>query len=114
MKLTWFGHSAFRLEVPGAVIMLDPFLENATFKVRFLVNNPLFRVDLCQVKRGLRFHLRSASVQVLGLVRGRLRVSHTNGDLTVNDGQFVLLPACLERVGITAERQSEFLHVQPG
>jgi len=90
------------------------YSKNATFKVRFLVNNPLFRVDLCQVKRGLRFHLRSASVQVLGLVRGRLRVSHTNGDLTVNDGQFVLLPACLERVGITAERQSEFLHVQPG
>ena len=32
MKLTWFGHSAFRLEVPGAVVMFDPFIENATFK----------------------------------------------------------------------------------
>ena len=32
MKLTWFGHSAFRLEVPGAVIMIDPFLDNPTFK----------------------------------------------------------------------------------
>ena len=26
MKLTWFGHSAFRLETGGAVIMIDPFL----------------------------------------------------------------------------------------
>jgi L-ascorbate metabolism protein UlaG (beta-lactamase superfamily) len=32
MKLTWFGHSAFRIEYAGAVIMLDPFLENPTFK----------------------------------------------------------------------------------
>ena len=26
MKLTWFGHSAFRLELKGAVILMDPFL----------------------------------------------------------------------------------------
>ena len=32
MKLTWFGHSAFLLEVPGAVVMFDPFIEKATFK----------------------------------------------------------------------------------
>jgi L-ascorbate metabolism protein UlaG (beta-lactamase superfamily) len=32
MKITWFGHSAFRVEFAGAVIMLDPFLANPTFK----------------------------------------------------------------------------------
>ena len=32
MKLTWFGHSAFRVEYAGAVIMLDPLLDNPTFK----------------------------------------------------------------------------------
>jgi L-ascorbate metabolism protein UlaG (beta-lactamase superfamily) len=32
MKLTWFGHSAFRVEIPGAVVMIDPFLGNPTFK----------------------------------------------------------------------------------
>lgn len=26
MKLTWFGHSAFRIDLPKAVIMIDPFL----------------------------------------------------------------------------------------
>jgi L-ascorbate metabolism protein UlaG (beta-lactamase superfamily) len=31
MKLTWFGHSAFRLDIPGAAIMIDPFLGNPTF-----------------------------------------------------------------------------------
>jgi L-ascorbate metabolism protein UlaG (beta-lactamase superfamily) len=32
MKLTWFGHSAFRIEYGGAVVMLDPFLANPTWK----------------------------------------------------------------------------------
>jgi L-ascorbate metabolism protein UlaG (beta-lactamase superfamily) len=32
MQLTWFGHSAFRIDVKDAVILIDPFLDNPTFK----------------------------------------------------------------------------------
>ena len=32
MKVTWFGHSAFRVDYAGAVVMIDPFIENPTFK----------------------------------------------------------------------------------
>ncbi|WP_207478173.1 metal-dependent hydrolase [Arenibaculum pallidiluteum] len=33
MKLTWYGHSAFRLEFKGAVVLIDPFLTgNPSFK----------------------------------------------------------------------------------
>ena len=32
MKLTWFGHSAFRVDYAGAVVMIDPFIANPTFK----------------------------------------------------------------------------------
>ena len=32
MQITWFGHSAFRIDIKGAVIMIDPFLDNPTFK----------------------------------------------------------------------------------
>jgi L-ascorbate metabolism protein UlaG (beta-lactamase superfamily) len=33
MKLTWFGHSAFRLEIGHSIILLDPFLSgNPSFK----------------------------------------------------------------------------------
>ncbi len=32
MKLTWFGHSAFRLEYAGAVILLDPYIANPSYK----------------------------------------------------------------------------------
>jgi L-ascorbate metabolism protein UlaG (beta-lactamase superfamily) len=31
MKITWFGHSAFRVDIAGAAIMIDPFLENGTY-----------------------------------------------------------------------------------
>ena len=34
MKITWFGHSASRLEFGSAVVLIDPFLTgNATFTV---------------------------------------------------------------------------------
>jgi L-ascorbate metabolism protein UlaG (beta-lactamase superfamily) len=33
MKLTWLSHSAFRLEIGSAVVLIDPFLTgNPTFK----------------------------------------------------------------------------------
>ena len=32
MKLTWFGHSAFRMDIAGAAILIDPFLENPLFQ----------------------------------------------------------------------------------
>lgn len=42
MKVTYFGHSAFRIETGNAIIMLDPFL----------TGNPLFKGDLRQVSGG--------------------------------------------------------------
>ena len=35
MKLTWLGHSGFRLEIEGAVILIDPWL----------TGNPVFPED---------------------------------------------------------------------
>jgi L-ascorbate metabolism protein UlaG (beta-lactamase superfamily) len=31
MKITWFGHSAFRVDIADAAIMIDPFLANGTY-----------------------------------------------------------------------------------
>jgi mannose-6-phosphate isomerase len=94
-------------------LIASQYSRNLTFKVRYLVDHPLFRVDACQVKRGQRFHLRSDSMQILGLVRGRLALTHGEMQLGLEAGQFCLLPACLDRVTVVAERQAEFLHVQP-
>ncbi|HLH11215.1 MAG TPA: metal-dependent hydrolase [Methylovirgula sp.] len=42
MKLTWLGHSAFRIETGAAVILIDPFLRG----------NPKFKLDFGAVTRG--------------------------------------------------------------
>ena len=41
MKLTWLGHSAFRIELRGAVILVDPFF----------TGNPQFPGDLRDATR---------------------------------------------------------------
>ncbi len=42
MRLTWFGHSAFRIELSGAIILIDPFL----------TGNPTFRSDAKTAAQG--------------------------------------------------------------
>ena len=42
MKLTWLGHSAFRLELGASVILIDPFLKH----------NPSFTGDFDAVTAG--------------------------------------------------------------
>ncbi len=43
MKLTWFGHSAFRLDLPGASLLIDPFL----------TGNPAFAGDVAEASKGI-------------------------------------------------------------
>jgi len=95
---------------PGLIKSI--YSRNQRLAVRFLVDDPLFRVDACKVKRGGRFHLRSDGLQIIGVLRGRLEMNHGDTKLELNAGQFVLLPACLERVSLQANTQVEFLHVQ--
>jgi len=42
MKLTWFGHSAFRVEVNDQVILIDPYLKE----------NPSFDGDFAEAVKG--------------------------------------------------------------
>jgi len=95
-------------------LIRSKYSRNPVLKVRYLVDDPLFRVDACQVKRGQRFHLRSSGLQVIGLLRGRLVINDGPGEVRLKAGEFSLLPASLERVTIKAETQIEFLHIQAG
>src|SRR5712692_3229292 len=74
-------------------LIRSKYSENQVMKVRFLVNDPLFRVDACQVKRGQRFYLQSEGVQIIGLLAGKLAVGSEVDGLILAPGQFVLLPA---------------------
>ena len=93
-------------------LIASKYSRNETLKVRYVVDDPLFRVDACQVKRGQRFHLRSEAMQILGIVRGRFKVTYAESLLELKPGDFCLLPACLGRVTFTAESHAEFLQIQ--
>lgn len=54
MKITWFGHSTFRIETGGSVIMIDPFLKG----------NPSFN------QAGLNFEDAIKGVTHVGLTHG--------------------------------------------
>lgn len=95
---------------PGLVRSV--FSRNPTMSVRYVVDDPLFRVDAYRVKRGLRWYLRSESVQILGVLRGQLDLKSGDTEVTVKAGGFCLLPACLERVTVVAPVPTEYLHVQ--
>ena len=43
MKLTWFGHSAFRIDLAGASLLIDPFF----------TGNPAFEGDVAEISRGV-------------------------------------------------------------
>ncbi len=43
MKLTWLGHSAFRLDIGSSVILIDPFL----------TGNPIFKGDVASATAGV-------------------------------------------------------------
>lgn len=44
MKIQWLGHSCFKLEVAGKVVMIDPFLKgNATFEASGLPFNDVIK-----------------------------------------------------------------------
>lgn len=81
-------------------------------RFRYLVDDPLFRVNLTQVRRGERFYLRSHGAQILGLLSGRMKVQSAGETIELSAGRFALLPACLDRVVFEAQSRVEYLQVQ--
>jgi len=95
-------------------LIQSKYNRNPNMKVRYLVDDPLFRVDACEVRRGQRFYLTSHSAQIVAVLAGRLFVAGGGEELLLKAGQFVLLPACLDRTALKAETQVQLLHVQTG
>lgn len=81
-------------------------------RIQYLLDDPLFRINVTQVRRGQRFHLTSHGAQVLGLVSGRMEVTANGEKVLLKPGQFVLLPASLTRITFEALARVEFLQVQ--
>ncbi len=88
------------------------YSRNETFAVRYLVDDPLFRTNAWQIKRGQRFHVSSKLPQILGIVRGRMTITGNNVEVPLKPGDFCLVPSAVERISVQSETQVELLHVE--
>jgi mannose-6-phosphate isomerase len=93
-------------------LVRSEFSRNEEISIRYLVDDPLFRVNQWRVKRDARFYLKSELPQILGVMSGEIVVRHNDHELKLAPGSFSLLPASLDRVTITAPKKAEFLHVE--
>ncbi|MFM1770326.1 MAG: hypothetical protein RJA22_2855 [Verrucomicrobiota bacterium] len=93
-------------------LIQSKYSRNLSLSLRYLVDDPLFRVGAWRAAKGERFHLNSDAFQIVGVLHGRLHLAHDAHPVTLNPGQFALIPACLNRVTVETPVKSEFLHAQ--
>ena len=106
--------ASIRFDDHEPALIGSKYSRNPTIKTRYLVSDPLFQVDAWQVKRGQHFYLNCGQAQIVGIVQGRIEVRYGDQVVLLNRGQFMLLPAVLSRVTLTAQTRVEFLMIQPG
>ena len=84
--------------------------------VRRLIHDPLFRIEVWRLAAGREQALRGGCAQILGVVKGRLRVVEgaSNVAVQLRPGGFCLLPAALGGVRATGETDVEFLRAVAG
>ena len=75
MKLTWFGHSAYRLEFGSSVVMIDPFL----------TGNPVFKGDAEAASAGATHVLLTHGHATMSATRWRSRADRRQGGRQLRD-----------------------------
>lgn len=93
-------------------LVQSKYSDNETFAVRYLVEDPLFRTNAWQVKKGKRFYVTSKLPQIFGIVRGKINISANGVEVSLKPGDFCLVPAAIERITIQSQSQVEMLHVE--
>lgn len=83
-------------------------------KVRMLVREKPFSVELFELDRAQEVRLPPNRMQILGTVTGKLQVGERDRGLVLDAGCFCLIPACLSEISLLAEQKSSFLRIEAG
>jgi mannose-6-phosphate isomerase len=81
--------------------------------VRKLVEDPLFTVEVLQLISGSHLALARGSAQILGMLSGKVHVRSSVHSVTLDPGQFCLVPAACD-VELSSDTLSTLLRAQPG
>ena len=83
-----------------------------TVKVRRLVHDPLFTVEICEAAAGATLPLPSKRLQLVAVLRGQAKVGERGKTVALSPGQFCLIPACLGLPVVQAAIATTFLRVE--
>ena len=81
-------------------------------KTRMLVEDPLFNVEAVEMKNDARQDLKPRKLQIIAVVHGQVEIKSGSTSVNLTTGQFCLIPACLERVEISAKTKMSLLWVE--
>ena len=84
------------------------------FKVRPLVRHPLFGVDLFRALAPETITFKQTRLKIVGALEQMVVVRGADLVITLNAGEFCLIPACLGTSEIVTRIGSSFLLIQPG
>jgi mannose-6-phosphate isomerase len=93
-------------------LVKNEYSQNDTFAVRYLVDDPLFRVNAWRIRSGKRFYVSNNLPQIFGIVRGRLTLTGNGVEVVLKAGDFCLVPASVGRISVQSEKQVELLQVE--
>jgi mannose-6-phosphate isomerase len=81
-------------------------------RFQYLLDHALFQIHTTQIKRGQHFHIQSHGAQVLGVISGTLELKAAGETLALKPGDFVLVPASVQKLTFQTHARTELLAVQ--
>jgi mannose-6-phosphate isomerase len=88
------------------------FISDGKIQKRPLVNNPLFDVEILEMKNGAIVKLKERKLQIVAAVSGQIEIRSNSTVVNLSAGQFCLIPASLERTEILAKSDAALLRVE--
>jgi len=95
-------------------LVSSDFSGDDSVRSRAIVRNPLFNVDSVELKGGAEMTLAENKLQIIAVVRGKADVRSEGNIVTLDAGQFCLVPAELEETVVLAREDVAMLRVEAG
>lgn len=84
----------------------------AQVKSHRLVDNPLFNVELLEIKSGMMPNLKPHHLQIVAVVQGQCEIKAGSDSTELTAGRFCLVPASLGQLKISAKSDATLLRVE--
>jgi mannose-6-phosphate isomerase len=81
-------------------------------RLRSLVEDPLFVVELYQAEAGARIALAEYRMQIIGVTEGRVQIQDQTAPVVLSAGDFSLIPAAVPQAFLEIQTDATFLRVE--